>query len=325
MKKSITIFLTIYLFSSSNIYSQNWYPLEVGNKWQYISYVDWTYSGNDSQLINVEVVGDTIIHNNLYYWARSKITGLLPNDYLSLVRYDIFSQKLFSFSSGGDTACLEMDFNLEAGDMIPLTIPWMTEQRIVIEGSDLLFGEDLSYKGYDAHGFGNYIKKYAEDYGLYYSYTFDYWGIRWEANSYLIQSILNINDSIQIHSHPYYPEIIYSPINSFQDSSFQISFQVNHHFSTYHNYIDTVYFESYYSNNDSSVENQTIIANYNSDAELYYINLYLNLNLLTNGYNFYYRIKAIDKGLTPHITFSPDSGYYRLVYDTTTSVRNFML
>jgi hypothetical protein len=42
------------------------------------------------------------------------------------------------------------------------------------------------------------------------------------------------------------------------------------------------------------------------------IHINLNSDLLSNGYNFKYKIKAKDKGLIPKFASSPDSGYYQL-------------
>ncbi len=56
---ALTIVLTNPLFSQLD--STNWYPLQVGNKWQY------TYGLEDVYYYTVEVIGDTIMPNGITY------------------------------------------------------------------------------------------------------------------------------------------------------------------------------------------------------------------------------------------------------------------
>ncbi len=53
------------------------------------------------------------------------------------------------------------------------------------------------------------------------------------------------------------------------------------------------------------------------------VNIFINLNLLMNNYDFYYRFIAVDKGLVPHYGFAPDSGFFKAIYDTASGVNDF--
>lgn len=46
------------------------------------------------------------------------------------------------------------------------------------------------------------------------------------------------------------------------------------------------------------------------------------MSLLEDGFKLYYKIEAVDKGLVPHRSFSPESGYYIAELDTTTDIND---
>ncbi len=317
------------------IYAQNWTPLEIGNKWQFFNQT-YYYSTPWPSLTNVEVKYDTIINGKVYYWKKSVRQGLSTYVDSILQRYDSGNKILYAYNLTGDSEYVYMDFNLEAGDTIeiPQSIGFL---RIVITGTDNLFGNIIQYKGYKTYEWYPYnsynTSRYTNDFGIFYEYG--YYEVPgfgpYDADSHLIQSIVYINGAFQNHSHQGYPIINFEPVTSIPDSSFQLSFLVDHFYSRRYlpyggndsllfNYIDSVLIENYYSNGTTTINNQPIfIMNVPNEKE-YTLDTVLNLNLLTNGYNFYYRIKAIDRGIIPHTTFSPLTGYYEVFYDTTTRV-----
>ena len=79
MKKIVSFFIFISVLSSNNFSQQNYFPLEVGNYWQYkvesVFMYDTTFSYNFT-----EIIGDTIFSASslLYYKVRPALTvGLL--------------------------------------------------------------------------------------------------------------------------------------------------------------------------------------------------------------------------------------------------------
>ena len=53
---------------------------------------------------------------------------------------------------------------------------------------------------------------------------------------------------------------------------------------------------------------------YNEYKNHYSVSTTLDTALLKNGFNFYYRFLANDKGLIPEYAASPDSGFYECVW-----------
>ena len=322
MKKGIIILI---LVMHGTIFPQNWVPLEVGNKWQFYETTD--YQGYPFIYHNTaiwEAVSDTVINNNTYY----KITPYFV-DYP--LRYDSLESKLYSYSTYSNNERLEMDFNLSNGDSVqPL--------RHVVAGQDNLFGAQINYKGYFTWApaaFTNYEEvRFVEDIGKYYIHSekrvpgTDYYDVYLN----LLQTIIFQNDSVKYYSHNHYPEIIFQPDTLTSDSILTINFEVDNVFSrieihqgndtTLFSFVDTVVMESYYSNRDSVVTNTLVGASQITNTIEYELNTMLNLSLLQNGFDYFYRIKAKDKSMMPHYSFSPATGFYHLKFDTVTSVND---
>jgi hypothetical protein len=334
--KSYFILLISLSFICFPINAQNWAPLELGNQWQYFGQV---YIYNWPSLTNIEVFKDTLINNKTFYWLKSVRQGYHSSNDSALHRYDLDNKILYAFDFSGDSEYVLMDFNLEAGDTLPPTPNTDYFFRTVIAGTDYLFNNSIYYKGYKEYTvfiYGSYhLAQYTTDFGYYYNYSFNHvpgFG-EYEADTRLIQSIIKINGVYQYHSHEKSPLINFDPVTRIPDSLFQISFYVDHYYSRKYlpyggndsllfNYVDSVFIENYYSNGITNINNQHIqVSNLPNEKE-YVLDIVLNLNLLKNGFNFYYRIKAIDKGIIPHTTFSPVSGYYEVIYDTTSGVNS---
>lgn len=121
-----TKFFLIGLFtiiSSTFLFSQNYFPLEIGNKWEF-SVLDWDptvpYSRTDT--ITIEVIKDTVMPNNIKYFVLNSyliLGDILRTDSLGIYYYDIFDstdQLVYffiakvdepyktGFQSGGDSA-----------------------------------------------------------------------------------------------------------------------------------------------------------------------------------------------------------------------------
>ena len=333
----LLIFLYLILFFASQTCAQNWYPLEVGNKWQYFHQI-YYYHTPWPTLMVVKINGDTIINGKTYYWEKLTSIGYSDWEDLTLVHYDLENKQICIYDFGGDSIYISMDFNLPVGSRIEIPSQ-IGCSRKVDEGNDHILGMNFRYKGYTTYDCGpspSYVKsRFAVGLGKYYDYGWNHvpgFG-EYESDSYLIQSIIDIGDSIEYHSHQYSPQIYFSPPTSISDSLFQISFIVDHYYSRKYlpfegddtlllNYIDSVIIESYYSNGIAYVNNQTIVVSNIPNEKKYLVVTYLNLVLLKNGYNYYYRIKAIDKGIIPHTTYLPVSDYYEIVFDTTTDVND---
>jgi hypothetical protein len=319
------------------INAQNWIPLEIGNKWQYFNQI-YYYSTPWPTLINVEVIKDTSVNSKLFYLNKVIMQGYTSHISSNLQRYDSVNQILYKYDQVGDSEYVSMDFNLEAGDTIEIPQS-IGRLRRVITGTDILFGNTIQYKGHrtdDWFLWNSYsISRYITNFGSYYGYSLGHvpgFG-DYNEDTYLIQSIIKINSVFQNHSHEKYPLINFDPVTRIPDSLFHISFNVDHYYSRKYlplggndsllfNYVDSVFIENYYSNSITNINNQPILVSNLTNEKEYLLDTVLNQILLTNGYNFYYRIKAVDKGIISHTTFSPVSGYYEVIYDTTSGVND---
>ncbi len=326
----LLIFLFLY-FSPNFLIAQNWFPLDVGNEWQYIQ-IEYSYdlhSPNDTTSFQVELVNDKILMdttiNNYIYYKRS----LEPDVWY---RYNNSDQKIYLWWDDNDR--LVMDFTLPADSFFISYIPVQGEVgATVIEGNYSLFDSMFQYKGYEWFLIGDFYErnKFVNNYGLV-DYYFD-WSdgtnlFRLQIYSNLIQANIGIIN----YSSDVNPEIFLIPITTLSDSNFSLELDVHHIYNmlipnpgySYSglNFIDSVYLQSFYSKDDSIIINSPLIAENIPNSEKWIINTTLDLNLLKDNFDFNYKIEAIDKGLKPHNSFAPDSGYFVAVYDTTTNIND---
>jgi len=124
------------------------------------------------------------------------------------------------------------------------------------------------------------------------------------------------------YSEHYKPEFSITPILFIDTTFFILNFFVNHEFSHFFppgyphqgiNFIDSVWMQRYYSDGDSIINISNLLT-YNNPSyanSAYQVNFQLDTSLMKNGYNFYYKFLAKDKGIIPEFTWSPDTGFYK--------------
>ena len=72
----------ILIFTTTNLTAQDYYPLEIGNRWDYKThYWDFGGGGGDSSYHSVEVIGDSLFPNNKQYFVLSR-DDLIMNRYV---------------------------------------------------------------------------------------------------------------------------------------------------------------------------------------------------------------------------------------------------
>ncbi|MGB5289160.1 MAG: T9SS type A sorting domain-containing protein [Ignavibacteriaceae bacterium] len=330
MKKLIKLVYVNVLFClfPVNLTGQNWFPLELGNEWQYIQIEHYqNLATNDTtafyvELITNKILKDTIILNITYY-QRS----LEPDLWY---RYSITEQKIFIWNNIDDR--LIMDFTLPADSFFISYLPDYGEILAqVIEGSSVLFDSTYPYKGYEWFLLADFYErnKFVENYGLA-NYYFNWVDNGLMLNYRKYRNLVQANINLVNYSADVDPEIFLTPLTILWDSTFSLSVTIKHIYnllvqnSSYPyiglNFIDSVHMHSFYSRGDSIVNNDPIICINIQNSEEWIINTTLNFNLLSDDFVFNYRFEAIDKGLVPHRSFAPDSGYFIAVYDSTSGV-----
>ena len=210
-----------------------------------------------------------------------------------------------------------MDFNLSQGDNLWQFHPYVFSHRWVriFESNDTFLGRSWITKGYEYGDYPNYeSEEWAANFGRCYGKP--------------IQAQFKLNDSIITYDHGYYPVISFTPISQISTNSFSANFSVKHYYSRWNPggspgsfiYIESVMIIGFYEKGDSIYKVSPVAATIGYDYQCT-LNFLLDLELLKRQYTFKYKIQAKDKGLLPHYTIAPDTGYYSLVFvDSLTNV-----
>jgi len=196
----------------------------------------------------------------------------------------------------------------------------------IVDDYDYLFNTNYYLKGYryvDMPAWATIWEFYAENFGpASYSYSQSI-GPNYNLNRDIIMSIQNDSTGNPIYySEHYKPEFSITPILFIDTTFFKLDFFVNHEFSHFFppgyphqgiNFIDSVWMQRYYSDGDSIINISNLLT-YNNPSyanSAYQVNFQLDTSLMKNGYNFYYKFLAKDKGIIPEFTWSPDTGFYK--------------
>lgn len=188
----------------------------------------------------------------------------------------------------------------------------------VTAGIHSFWGTPYNFKGYK---YGWTHERFISGFGLVRTYIYVPNG--YEGHRALINGIIFDSTNTPIYiSHPFYPEIIITPLLVTNSLINPLTFRVDHYFSKFFppspfsldlNFIKEVRLERFYQRADSIIIPPDINA-YNTSTNHYNVNINLEENLLNDGFSYYYRIYTEDKGILPHISYSPDSGFYKLEY-----------
>ena len=324
MKSIIIVIFSIFLTSKINAQLNNYFPLAVGNEWLYYEGGYSNHFGNFASINTISVIKDTVIENRKYF-RLSKY----PSDW---IRYDTTENRVYVYWNDSDRVYI--DFNAEADSAYIQFLPSSHTLRRVnaIKSSENIFSDTIEVLGYgytlrEGNNVDTESFEYAENYGLVvntdYSYSIGPGGT---INTYtsLVQYISYDSSSTpHYYSYNYYPEIIFKPDSAIKDSIFNIDFQIDDNYSSfygmyYFNFVDSVKLLYYYQKGDSCTESEIEnIPNSDYHGIDYNYNLVLNYKLMKEGYKLKYKIVAKDRGIIPHYSSSPDTGYYSLKYDST--------
>lgn len=298
----------------------NYLPLAVGNKWQYIySSLTGIFNRYYYKMYSYGIIADTFINNNKYF----KFDNYKPGWF----RYSETDKKIYIWDNGNDN--LFMDFTLNAGSVIRQynSTSKLFEEVTITTGNDIFFDTLRNYKSYNrsSGGTSSYTNGIAEDFAenLGVALLRDI-SKNSDGVGVLVEAIIKDGEIIKKFTKNRQPEIIIQPLNSSGDSVFNQSLTVNHRYSYFYsgggvydseiNFIDTVLLNGYYSKSGQQVNIPVQGATRKALSAEYIFNFQLDMKLLTSGYSFNYKIYAKDKGIMPTEKYSPDTGYYKLDY-----------
>ncbi len=325
MKKTFFL-VTLFLLCLDKIFSQttpnNYMPLQIGNTYQYFEQlsVGGGFPFTGYSLSTSSVLRDSLINNHKYYFYQ----GRYISDW---IRYSEEDKKVYAFWN--DTDRVYMDFSKAQGDTFyQFYLPLHNYQVASIIAAQ-------GYKGYYTEwtrpsGTYKHWERFAKNFGISFFQDNHRVGFTETAiNAGVIMAIVYDSvGNVQYFTSHYKPQITIAPITVVNSQNFNLGFIVTHYYNRYPvpshgglNFTDTVMFESFYQKNDSIITKPIITAS-NSTYPNYNISTTLDTSLMKNGFSFYYRIIAKDKGLIPETSHSPDSGYYQCIWDVGTGVEN---
>jgi len=286
-------------------FAQNYLPLHLGNKYQFLFDYQTISSGTswwESDIYTSQITKDTVINGTRYF------------NFGGLQRYDSLQNKIFYYCGGQDS--LLIDFNSTVDFPVNKCFSSYPSTQATHQTSNgSYFGKSLSLSGFtfnDGHGYRDYY--WGPDLGMVKSWVSYHSGGNYETNKFttLIESIIYTNDSC-IHNTYGYKANITLLQNDLDLNKLKFYLMVNHNFtkvSPKFTYIDKVYLNGFYKKDNDIIPIDSLIFSYpGTDTRLFKIDLPLDTFYLNNGYTFYYKAIAKDKGLIPIYTSYPDTGY----------------
>lgn len=304
---------------------QIWFPINIGNKWQYFCYSRYYPISRNYSLVTTQITDSVIIDNKKYFRISNFLN--LPNS--TLIRYDLQTQRLLIYSSGTENTFI--DFSKISGETYLQIQPDGSFISVTAnEESMVIFGDTIPTKGFTrttGNVWGHY--SFAENLG---------WVIQNEESNTLftnfndysvLECLLYTPDYLHI-KHEFVPSINFEPIMFVPNTNRLIqTFEINHIYSVktitnYYiygvSYINKAYLQSFYFNGTDTIWNNNFNIPNSSEID-FTLNYQFDTTKYQQGYHLYYRIVAVDKGIVPDTFYSPIDGYYKLFWkDSTTSV-----
>lgn len=309
--------------------AQNYYPLHVGNTYLYLDDY-WGHNGGGSfyhrSKLITQVTKDTLIGVNKYYYIDGR-----------WVRYDSVRNMIFNYCGGMDS--LVLNFNgpesFYMNKCYMCTVETISASLVTSSGN--YFGKNCTTSGYNYNIYlGNGGVRWGAGLGIVEtsSYRRDYDFSEYYGSSALIESIVYDNNDSCTHNFYGHPASFTVLQDDLDIDKLHFYLMVTHHFSNTQfkfSFIDKISLTGYYQKDTSKINIDTLyFACPETDIRLYKIDVPLDTFMLNNGYTFYYKAIAKDKGLIPVYTSFPDTGYFSKnltsmndKYETVTSYRLF--
>ena len=294
----------------------SFFPMAIGNTWQYLSYwysTDGISSSGSYNLMAINVLHDTLISNKKYY----RINGSGFNNFY---RYE--DNKMYKYGATGDVLC--MDFNLKPGQTFQSGSITIT----VGDGYKNLFGHERYYKAteYSSVFSGREWKHYNDSIGYSYTHYFENgpMGSRVENTVNIIQAKIKIGDSLYFYKADLLPTILIDSSFVQSNSIFTLFIKAVHPYDKTGStpekslfFIDSVDVEYYFS---KGTDTTTILRTqmlHSPNSNLFNANIPLPDSFYYNNYSLNYRFSTKDKGIIPTYCIYPENGYIPFYLDPT--------
>ena len=296
---------------------ENYFPLALGNKWQFNKRCNNHFAGNAIYYVD----RDTIIASERYFLLQGEV-----NDW---VRYDKENNKFLL--NWNDQDYIIMDYTLNEGSTVQhiLFNTHEIKNATIVEPIFISIFDSVYYskgnfwaeEGGPGSSWGSHTY-YSEKLGETNEESFSSapgWTYEYCVRK-MIRAILFDSSGVNYYSDHVKPIINFQPVLTTNNFNLEWNFTVDHAYSYFStntnvNFIDSVLMFSHYSNGDSTFNNPTTLAVNLPNSSNYSISYVLDSTLMKNEYNFYYKIYAVDEGIVPEYSTKPDTGYYELAYN----------
>jgi len=273
----------------------NYFPLEVGNKWFYQA------TSGRYGFKTIEVYDSTRIEGIKYF----KVT-----DFEYPLRYE--NNMLLFYKDGADS--LYMDFNTPSGQKVY----YRPEARdyAMLEGEYEIFDTNVYNKGpYYSYGVERVGALFSPGIGEIFRTSYEiFWQDIVNYDTVLVQSVINSDDGVFEYNDV--PPPLFSGIVEIlhEEEHFKISTDVVHEMSKITNYIDinmvdTVRLEYFYSNGNANQSAGNVIGERQPHQVIYSFKVPIENQLIQNGYLLHFKFNAFSKGVIPVYNIYPTEGY----------------
>ncbi len=299
------------------------YPLAVGNKWQYIQvqavdswYTPTTSSSISYSLVDYSVTEKKIINGEEYF----KMNG-------TWMRYDKVNKVIYSY---GSSQQVYFDFNLPAGSII--------NGNTVVQRQLSAFGSTSICKGFSVPvsgpSNGSESTYFMNNIGMV-SYGYSAGGSwSYTTKDYALISIY-LSDSTQGVSFvdTSKPQISFQSVEIDVSNRVNLVAKINHKYSKepyspnfyYYQgglcYIGTTYLDYFYYNGTDTVWANRVSMLQQTETT-FKATFDYNFELIWQGYEIYYKITSSDKAIIPNSSIYPINGYKKLQI-TSNNVSNY--
>ena len=295
--------------------AQNWFPMNVGDTWQYLENSGKYFLGeitNRFYLTNYYISNDSIIENKKYYnWTA------YPQ---CLFRFDSNTATLFGRRDSSDHVYRMFTYPVDTSMFLfePNGAPdgfFLVSTDTVVFNDSNLVSQKFKRSVYDSYFFYSKNLGFTKD-----EWSSSGWGLSNWGEKKLIQAYINGVYYLENEL----PQIIADPISINNTFRFIDTIQVLHNYNRLFtnpqvvqmvNFISSVIILGDYIKADSVIEMEPKNA-LNLVLDRWRADFQLNQNLIENGFQFRYKIQVTDKGLFPRSSFLPDTGFFYATFDT---------
>ena len=195
------------LFTFHSTFSQSWFPLKIGNRWDYFIHIDGGALGETFDTLSVEIIGTEILANGLEYYFFSD-TFPIADLYPKYVREE--NNQIFFFDEEDSTDCFMFRFDIFTDSSYTNCKNYLTlveKSFVSVFGiSDSLQHQTNYFCGYHfLKSFGMYLHYYS---GPIVDYTYSLSGCIISGMIYgeLLVSVNTENENSKVFSlHQNYP------------------------------------------------------------------------------------------------------------------------